>query len=417
MAADTLTNDIILEILARVPDAPALLRCAATCRWWRALVADPSFLRRRWPDPTYSLLGSFVPKELKLNGGDDASFLPGPTPRSALAAGRRLLSSFVTDAAGLPADYVCPLTSHGGLVLLTVLNYSPGQIGGVPLAVCSLLAGTCDVLPPLERYMYWAGHAVLTSADYKGGAVLTSAGCRPSFKVLMMVATDLDKETDYDLHTLVAGQPSWNAPTKCIRRAALGILMHSDAVVCQGAAHWLFCASSSFHVLHVDAETGRVSSTKLTSPMSPRPLVDRADLIAKRGRTRLATTTDGKLLSLCLYDAGLQLMEIWTQPAAAGHGQDCRWTRTGVIDLKLKLKAMLEQPQRVPYVWLGGRCGNGKLLIVLAHRHGYIVNLQTGTMQEVDNISSSGFISKNVVCMEIDWTTFFMARLACTTQP
>ncbi|CAM0875041.1 unnamed protein product [Alopecurus aequalis] len=298
MTADTLIDDIILEILARVPDAPALLRCAATCKWWRGLVADPSFLRRRWPDPTYSLLGSFVPTEF--NSGDDVS--------------------------------------------------------------------------------------------------------------LILPAADWGDETDYDLHTFVAGQPTWNAPTKCISRAALGILMHSDAVVCQGAAHWLFCASSIFHVLHVDAETGRVSSTKLTNPISPRPHVDRSDLNVQRDRRRLATTTDGKLLSLCLYDASLQLVEIWTQPAA-GHGQD--WPRTGVIDLK----PILEQPQQVPYIWLEGGCGNGKLLIMLEQPHGYIANLQTGTMQAVDNMSSHGSISKGVVCMEIDWTTFFMARLACTNQP
>jgi hypothetical protein len=128
-----------------------------------------------------------------------------------------------------------------------------------------------------------------------------------------------------------------------------------------------------------------------------------------RRRSRLATTTDGKLLSLCLYDAGLQLLEIWTQPPA-GHGQD--WPRTGVIDLKPILG---QQPQRVPYIWLGARCGNGKLLITVEHCHDYIANLQTGTMQELDNMPSSSSINEDV-CMEIDWTAFFMARLASKTR-
>uniref|UniRef100_A0ACD5W9P2 Uncharacterized protein n=1 Tax=Avena sativa TaxID=4498 RepID=A0ACD5W9P2_AVESA len=390
MTTDMLPEDIILEILARVPDAPALLRCAATCKRWRALVANPLFLRRRWPDLAYYLLGFFAPKNL--NGGDE-----GPTPRSAVAAGHRLLRSFVPDAAGLPADIVYPLTSQDGLLLLRLFNYRPKQTGGVVLAVRNLLAGTCVVLPPFKWGIESVGHAVLTSAD-----------CRASFKVLTIVAG----KTDYELHTFVAGQPSWSAPTKCLSRAAPKFLiMHTDAVVCQGAAHWLFCESSSFHVLHVDAETGRVSSTKLTSPISSGPPVDGLDLKVQRGRRRLATTTDGKLLSLCLYDAALKQVEIWTQPApAAGHGQD--WPRTGVIDLKPILD--LEQPQgAVPYVWqLRRRCGNGKLLIMLAYRHAYIANLQTGTMQEVDNMSSSGYITGDVVGVEIDWTTFFMARLA-----
>jgi hypothetical protein len=209
------------------------------------------------------------------------------------------------------------------------------------------------------------------------------------------------EETDFDIHTFVAGQPSWNAPVKCQCRAAVGFLMHNDAVVCHGKAHWLFCASSRFHVLHVHGETGRVSSTKLTSPISSCP----DDPNIQRARSRLATTTDGNLLSLCLYDPELLLVEIWTQPAA-GRGQD--WPRTRVIDLK----PVMGQPQRVPsYIWPGGSCGNGKLLITLAHDLNHILTLQTGTMQELDSMSSSS-IDGGGVCMEIDWTTFFMARLA-----
>jgi hypothetical protein len=280
MTADTLPDDVILEILVRVPEAPALLRCAATCRRWRTLVSDPSFLRRRWPDNAYFLLGSFVLK--KLNRGDKASCLTGPTPRSALAAGgSRLLSSFVSDVASLPADYVWPLTSHGGLLLLKLFSNSPEPVDGVPLAVCSLLAGTCDVMPLFKRYMYCSGHAVLSSPD-----------CRPLFKVLMIEA-GADK-TDFVLHTFVAGQPSWNAPAMYPSRAAIGFIMHSEAVLCQGKAHWLFCASSTLHVLCVDTETGLVSSTELRSPTSSLPHLD------GRRRSRLATTTDGKLLSLCL---------------------------------------------------------------------------------------------------------------------
>ncbi|KQK00845.1 hypothetical protein BRADI_3g52195v3 [Brachypodium distachyon] len=396
-AADALPDDVILEILARVPDAPSLLRCAAVCRCWRALVANPSFLRRRWPDSAYSLLGFFVPKKLNRGDHEAISFLPGP--RSALADGSRLLSSFVPDAAGLPAACVYPLTSHDGLLLLSLRLLNRIHAPRV-LAVCSLLAGTCHVLPPFEWYLCCVGHAVLTSADFR--QLPPSSSSSSFFKVLMIV---LGKDgTGYDLHTFVSGQPSWNAPTKCSSRVPPGFVMHGDAVVCQGAAYWLFCESSCFHVLAVDAETGRVSSTKLTSPVSPWP--DHADLNVQRGGCRLATTTDGKLLSLCLYDAGLQLVEIWTRPAA-GHGvQD--WPRTGLIDLKPILD---QQPQQGRSVCLGGGCG--KLLIMLAHRHGYIANLQTGTIQEVDdNQSSSRPVTSTVVCMEIDWTKFFMARLA-----
>ena len=64
MAATLLPDDAVREILLRVStvDAASLFRCAVTCKQWRALIADPSFLRLRWPekacDPS-SLLGFF----------------------------------------------------------------------------------------------------------------------------------------------------------------------------------------------------------------------------------------------------------------------------------------------------------------------------------------------------------------------
>ncbi|KAK1699517.1 hypothetical protein QYE76_016214 [Lolium multiflorum] len=64
-ATATLPDDVVFEILALVADddLPALFRCAVACKSWPSLVADPSFLRRSWPEgerhPS-SLLGLFV---------------------------------------------------------------------------------------------------------------------------------------------------------------------------------------------------------------------------------------------------------------------------------------------------------------------------------------------------------------------
>jgi hypothetical protein len=63
----SLPDDVLLEILFRLKDVPAVLfRCATACRRWRRLVAKSSFLRRRWPEPHASsfLSGFFTPKRL-----------------------------------------------------------------------------------------------------------------------------------------------------------------------------------------------------------------------------------------------------------------------------------------------------------------------------------------------------------------
>ena len=60
MAALLLPDDLLLEILIRVKDAVALFRCATTCKQWCHLIADLSFLRRRWPQDANHSSSTFV---------------------------------------------------------------------------------------------------------------------------------------------------------------------------------------------------------------------------------------------------------------------------------------------------------------------------------------------------------------------
>jgi hypothetical protein len=109
-AGATLSEDVIREILTRLEEASALFRSAATSRWWRAIAADPSFLRHLWPGR--SLVDFFTDE---WQHGEGVSFVPGP--RSALGAGRRLLSSYIPDAPSI-SNWVQPLASHRGLLLV-----------------------------------------------------------------------------------------------------------------------------------------------------------------------------------------------------------------------------------------------------------------------------------------------------------
>lgn len=83
---ETLPDDVVVEILVRVTDVAALFRCAATCKRCGLLVAEPSFLCRRWPEGVSrpsSLLGFFSvqqPREEPTEGSSTATPISPYTP-------------------------------------------------------------------------------------------------------------------------------------------------------------------------------------------------------------------------------------------------------------------------------------------------------------------------------------------------
>ncbi|KAI5019834.1 hypothetical protein ZWY2020_044722 [Hordeum vulgare] len=152
-AVATLPDDVVLEILARVADdVAALFRCAVSFRRWGALVADPSFLRRRWPEGARHpcpLLGIFY--DVWISGP------PGftPEPGSLLGPSRRPLGSFFPRSAGLfEFDHAIPLVSRSGLLLVRIGSHGYPKQAPVRLALCNPLAGRCEQLPPLEHDVF-----------------------------------------------------------------------------------------------------------------------------------------------------------------------------------------------------------------------------------------------------------------------
>jgi hypothetical protein len=260
-AGATLSEDVIREILARLEEASALFRCAATSRRWRAIAADPSFLRRLWLDRF--LVGFFTDEWRR---GEGVSFVPGP--RSALGAGRRLLSSYIPDAPGL-SDWVQPLASHRGLLLVRLF---PRQLCTMQLAVCDPLAGTWDVLPTLwvnaDRSLL--GYAIVaTGTDCCSSS---SPNDTASFKVLLVETVlparryggQQEDTKEYIVHAFSSGQPSWGPPFKFPGRVELSLegatVMQADAAVCRsGEAHWLFAKWTNLH------STSLLSTLKLAS--------------------------------------------------------------------------------------------------------------------------------------------------------
>lgn len=154
-----LPEDAVREILVRVESEAALFRCAVTCKRWSRLVADPSFLRRRWPDDQWAgrfLAGFFAPKRLDRTDPTFRKREPMfamffvPTPRSVFGPCRRSRASFFPDADALILDHAAPLTTRRGLLLVCLASRREYHRSVVRLAVCNLLAGVCNVLPLLS---------------------------------------------------------------------------------------------------------------------------------------------------------------------------------------------------------------------------------------------------------------------------
>jgi len=194
-----LPEDVVSEILARVPDVVSLFRCATVCHLWRRLVADPAFLRRYrlWPaGGGPSLLGFFVQRhQLSANARRKVSKLfPSrapvlvPAPGSALGPGRRFLTSFVRDDAGV-LDQAKPVAARGALLLVRLSLRPTDKITVLRLCVCDLLAGKRDLLPALDVACFGdegvRGFAVLTAADHGAGHHRPANGYSTFFQVLL----------------------------------------------------------------------------------------------------------------------------------------------------------------------------------------------------------------------------------------
>ncbi|CAM0884537.1 unnamed protein product [Alopecurus aequalis] len=406
-----LPEDVVLEILARVPDVADLFRCAVACKRWRTLVADRPFLRRRWPEGARHLnsLVGFFGQEW---GRED---VPAPlpdfvrAPRSVLGPGRPFLSSFVPGAAGL-FDHATPLASNRGLLLMRYVprGAAPCNNGEEPsvdhLAVCNLLSGTCDALPPLEcsccfNYLDTSAYAVLTGADCSSSddhqpSSPTAKSTASFFRVAIM-GLNQDRKR-YDLRTCSSGETSWSAPIKCfdpIEHRIFGPIMQRSAVVRGGTAHWLLWDYVNFHALAVDAVTGHVSLHMLPAPR-PQDL-----LRCQYDKPRLSVAADGTTLSsLCLFRDDLTV-EIWTRQAGD-------WVRDRVVELKRPEKKQIAGPL---CMGLGERSGT---LLIRAHGQCmYIAYLESGVLEEVTDQFSALRGWQTAFPMEIDWPAFFMHRL------
>jgi hypothetical protein len=286
----------------------------------------------------------------------------------------------------------------------------------VHLAVCNLLARSYHKLPPLQCNWKFdkSGYAILTGVDCSSDVKQQPSapqGYSDFFKVLI-VGNDKYQQPD-NLHSYTSGERRWSGTSK-FAFAATGItgcmpLRNARAIVWRGTAHWLvryfpshdpmqkpgpfyFSKStshnSSWHTIDVDAETCRVSLTKIET-------LSGSDIIHSYDEAQLTIAADGKLSLFHMRKGGYQL-EVWIRQEDGGPS---RWLRASDIELN--------PPTRMSLLILGEKGG----MLIVKNNHGdvYIVDLETGDMKKV--MSFDTINRRQIVPFEMDWPTFFVSRL------
>ncbi|KQK11751.1 hypothetical protein BRADI_2g62093v3 [Brachypodium distachyon] len=407
----SLPDDMLREILFRVrADAAALFQCAMVCKRWRRLVADPSFLRRCWPEPSY--LAGFFSSGKQPRHGQWPCFVP--TPGSLLGGGRgiRALESFVPGAtAGL--FRAVPLACRHGLLLVR-LPWTGADLVlrvRVRLAVCNLLTGACHVLPPLDPVEAFSVQHK-TVADFPRGPSTTD---KPSsidstfFKVLLVGSCNHrdDINTGFGLYMFSSGSGGgrWSTSPERFRGVGdrYGPFRRIDAVVRPGGtAHWLFSdLPTGLTTLRVDAGTGAMSVTKI--PPLPMNYIN--------SPSYLGVAADGTLSLLRIQRrAGyIPRLEIWRD---VDDDDDEAARRKGLYakTVELRLPEDDKRPANRGMSVLVENCG--KVFILDFWWDVYVADLETGAMEKVTDWPRlpQSTLDK-VVPLEMDWPPMFVSRL------
>ncbi|KAK1558041.1 hypothetical protein QYE76_059526 [Lolium multiflorum] len=402
--AATLPDELVVEILARVTDVPAVFRCATACKRWRRLIADPFFLRDCWPKcahhpPSY-VLGFF---DTRIKPPVTPAFVP--LPRLAAGLGRNFIVSFPSGCAAL-LDHAVALASRGGLLLVRRKVDEEGNILRSTvhqLVVCDPISGTCNVLPRLVcQGSFGEHHAILTDADICSSGQRPLRGFPASFKVIVLAM----HHGLFTLHTFSSGDPSWSSTKQCFEqpggRRPL-VFGPPNAVVCHGAPHWLVwnwaARFPTFFTLGVSAETSHVFLTKISTSYFSH----------LHDFPRLSVSAEGALSLLCLRKDG-RLLETWTRQdnrESKDGGPD--WLPSPVIEVNLPKQRRIHEAG--PYVCLSER--NGVLLIKDTDEHRvYLADIKAGAPIEEVTDSFYGLSStKGIVPFEVDLLDFFISRL------
>lgn len=362
-----LPADILVEILSRVGDAVAVVRCAATCKAWRRLIQEPSFLshlhRRRTGgfDPP-SLLGFFfqdasqkLPRRRLYRRRPTRFLLLGPSPSQSPVLH---LSHFLPSAGGL-GGFAPVASGAGGLVALRRPPASSRD--PVRICVCDPVAGTSTFLPPLPPILFPENIVFLEA----GG---------PSFRLLAV----MDHQSGLLLRVFSSQTGEWDMAVTAELPDNMVVLISSPAVVHRGAVHWI-CGTralpNAVHTLAVRFGQAKASVCRIDLP--PCAAIHRLTLAARA--VRLANSAQGSL-SLVLLDE--LVLSIWNFEDNSADRK--LWSHHKTVYLMSVLQSAIFDPSVEWRLSVEALCEKSSSLFLHALGEGlFVLNLETERLTKV----------------------------------
>ncbi|KAL6626308.1 hypothetical protein ACP70R_030034 [Stipagrostis hirtigluma subsp. patula] len=372
-----LPADLQVEILSRVGDAVSVVRCAATCKAWRRLIQDPSFvsslhrLRRRRAggfDPA-SLLGFFfrdtsqrLPRR-RLYRRRPTRFLllapSQPQPQSQPSPPVVLpLSRFLDCAGGL--DGFAPVASGDG-GLLALCRFQAASRGTAVICVCNPLARTSTFLPPLPP-LFFPDNVLFLEA---GG---------PLFRLLAVMD---DQHGGLLLRVFSSETGRWDEAVTAELPDNMVMYVCSPAVVHLGAVHWVCGTRALPHAVHAVAV--RLPPAVASVSRFDLPLHAGVHRLTRVPETvRLASSPQG-ILSLVLLDA--LVLSIWNLQDTIAHRKE--WSCYKAVDLTPLLPPITFSRPKVELSIQGFCEKSGALFFRVAGEGLFAFNLETKKLVKV----------------------------------
>ncbi|XP_047052314.1 uncharacterized protein LOC124657880 [Lolium rigidum] len=362
-----LPADAIAEILSRLGDIVAVIRCAATCKDWRRLILEPSFLshRRAGPSP---LLGFFfrdtsqrLPRRRLYLRRPTRFLLLGPSQPPATTALH--LSRFLPNAADLSGS--APVASGPGGLL--ALRRSPASWhGSTKIWVCDPMAGTSTLLPPLAPTHSSPESFVFLDADASSFRLLAAMEYPTAPYILMRVFCSR------------AGQ--WGTAVTAQLPDNMVLFLSSPAVVHRGAVHWICGTRALPNAVHALAvrphETAEASVCRFDLPL--RAGMHR--LTHSPGAVRLSSSAQG-CLSLVLLDE--PVISIWNFQDNGTGGNS--WVLHKTVYLMSVLPSTIfDVPSAERELSIEALCDQSSSLFLRAEDEGlFVLNLETEMVSKV----------------------------------